>query len=89
MLTFRERQLLEKLAAEGKPTKPEAEEIKTGRELALWTSSSSLVTRWMPSAIYAVITPKGRQALQQCAEPAKRKRPLGPNRKGRALFSHV
>ncbi len=63
MLTPRETQLLEKLAAEGKPTQLLADEVKTARELA--SIELVFIARDAGDAkpIYAVITPKGRKAL--------------------------
>jgi len=77
MLTPRERQLLDRLAAEGKPTKLDADELKTARELV--TLDLVFIARDAVDAepIYAVITPKGRHALQKLAEPSKKKPPLG------------
>jgi hypothetical protein len=59
MLTPRERQLLERLADEGKPTKLEPDEVQTARELAsvdlAFISRDTVGT----DQIYAVVTPKG------------------------------
>jgi hypothetical protein len=77
MLTPRERQLLERLADEGKPTKLEPDEVQTARELAsvdlAFISRDTVGT----DQIYAVVTPKGRHALQKLTEPSKKKPPLG------------
>ena len=78
MLTPGERQLLERLADEGKPTKLEPDEVQTARELV--SVDLAFISRDAVGGtdqIYAVITPKGRHALQKLAEPTKKKPPLG------------
>ena len=77
MLSPRETQLLEKLAAEGKPTQLLAEEVKTARELA--SIDLVFIARAADDvkSITAAITPKGRKALAQLAEPPQKKPPLG------------
>jgi hypothetical protein len=73
-LAERERQLLERLAAEGKQTRLALGEIETAKLLEM----SGLVFIARDTA-YAVITPKGRHALAGPAPQAepKRKPPLG------------
>ncbi len=73
-LTEHERQLLEKLASEGKPTRLALGEIETAKLLEM----SGLLFMVRDTA-YAVITPKGRHALA-APEPQpnpKRKPPFG------------
>jgi hypothetical protein len=77
MLMPRERQLLERLASEGKPTPLVADEIKTARELASVDLVFIAREAAEPEPIYAVITPKGGHALRQLADPPKKKPPLG------------
>jgi len=76
MLTPRERRLLEKLAAEGKPTELVAEEIKIARELVSVDLVCIARDTEAAKSVYAVITPKGRHALQKMSDPPKKK-PLG------------
>ena len=76
MLTPRERQLLEKLADEGKLTKLVTDEITIARELA--SVDLVFIARGADAAsIFAVITPKGRHALQQLAVTPKKPPPFG------------
>ncbi len=76
MLTPRELQLLEKLAAEGKPTRLLPNEVATARELA--TVDLVFIARGADDTQpFAVITPKGRNALHKGPEPPKKKPPLG------------
>ena len=76
MLTPRELQLLDKLALQGKPTKLAPDEVATARELA--TVDLVFIARGVDDAQpFAVITPKGRHAIQKNVEPPKRKPPLG------------
>jgi hypothetical protein len=77
MLTPRERQLLEKLADAGKLTKLEPDEVQTARELASVDLAFISRDAGGTDQIYAVVTPKGRHALQHIAEPPKKKPPLG------------
>jgi hypothetical protein len=72
-MTEQERQLLERLAAEGKPTRLTTEEIEVAKSLE--TDRLLFVVR----DVYAVITPKGRHVLVGEEPPKKpdKKPPFG------------
>jgi hypothetical protein len=73
ILSEPERQLLEKLAAEGKPTRLSADELQTARSL-----ETVGVVFMIKNTTDAIITPKGRNVLARKGLGTKPpKRPLG------------
>ena len=72
VLTLKEKQLLEKLANEGKATKLLPEEIDTARGLDSIELLFIARDTEHEKAMYAVITPKGRKALAQLEPQAKK-----------------
>lgn len=75
VLTDSERQLLEKLAAEGKATRLLAEDLSVAKSL----EANGLLFLIGKDDPYAVITPKGRRLLANPDPPPKppRKKPFG------------
>lgn len=72
-LNDNERQLLDKLAAEGKATRLFADDLKIAQSLEV----DGLLFLVGEDEPYAVITPKGRRLLSDLALPPKPKPPFG------------